>query len=375
MLAGRYTMLLSFILLLAAVHAAEAASPVSPTSEIVVKHSPESKYETRIKLADNELARLIAKGGLRRTSASLPATDVELIVYAAGTASEYAADEHGRLYDAELKQLLELPPGQRLRLGEAVRAARASHYGQLLPWDKARKLIPKRATLTVTDVESGLSFQAQNRAGARHVDAQPLTAADTAIMRRMYGGAWSWKRRAVIVSAGSYRLAASMHGMPHGGDGIPGNKFAGHFCIHFLGSRTHGSGLVDPEHRLMVYKAAGQLQQLFVAAEPETVVRTFIAAVSMEERQLAAAAFTEAGHRQLDFFFRLRRLDVLAGKRTARLQAQSDLFTATVPLEINVQQGRSRSSKLVFTFHLKRSAVYDPWKIELVTLVGREQPR
>lgn len=352
-----------------------SAQSAADATEIVVKYSPTSAYETRAPLLDAAITRGIVKDGQRRPAAPLPASDVTVIVSAAGARTAYTADEHGRLYDAARKQRLELPAPQRLRLAEAVRAARASHYGRLLPWDKVRKLIPKRSTLTITDVETGLAFKAQHRAGARHIDAQPLTAADTAVMKRMYGGSWSWKRRAVTVRYGGHTLAASMHGMPHGGDGIPGNKFAGHFCIHFMGSRTHGSGNIDPEHRMMVYKAAGQLQKLFDADGPQSVVHTFIAAVNMEERQIAAAAFAEADHPQLDFFFRLRRLDLLDTKGPVRLEAPSDLFSSAVTQEIQVRQNGGRSSKLMFTFHLKRTAVYDPWKIELITLVGREQPR
>jgi len=43
--------------------------------------------------------------------------------------------------------------------------------------------------------------------------------------------------------------AASMNGMPHGTTTISNNNFAGHFCIHFYGSKTHESNKVDPDHK------------------------------------------------------------------------------------------------------------------------------
>jgi hypothetical protein len=86
---------------------------------------------------------------------------------------------------------------------------------------------------------------------------QPLTAFDTAVMREIYGGRWSWARRPVLVEVGGHRLAASMNGMPHGAGSIGGNDFPGHFCIHFLLSEVHRSGRVDPQHLLAILAAAG----------------------------------------------------------------------------------------------------------------------
>ncbi|MCC3377949.1 hypothetical protein LKX83_33445, partial [Cohnella sp. REN36] len=71
-------------------------------------------------------------------------------------------------------------------------------------------------------------------AGKYHADVQPLTKADTKIMKQIYNGKWSWKRKAIVVKKDHHYYAASMQGMPHGGDGIPDNSFSGHFCIHFL---------------------------------------------------------------------------------------------------------------------------------------------
>ena len=51
------------------------------------------------------------------------------------------------------------------------------------------------------------------------------------------------------------RLAASMNCMPHGYDTIAGNDFKGQFCIHFIGSRTHSSSKVDPDHQKCIEEA------------------------------------------------------------------------------------------------------------------------
>ena len=153
-------------------------------------------------------------------------------------------------------------------LRSQVQTIRAKHYGELLTWEEASLVLPKYSSFTVLDVESGLSFEGQRRAGSHHADVQPLTKTDSATLKSIYGGKWSWDRRAVLVKLNGRTLAASMHGMPHGGDGIPGNDFNGHFCIHFLGSVTHGSRSVDPAHQVMVHRAAGLLPTTSASSRP-----------------------------------------------------------------------------------------------------------
>lgn len=117
-------------------------------------------------------------------------------------------------------------------------------------------IFPRGATAVVTDVKTGLSWQVYRSGGTNHADVQPKTAADTAVMNKAYGGAWSWNRRAIWVSIGGNKYAASMNGMPHGSGSIPDNGFNGHHCIHFTNSRTHGSNSVDENHQRMVAYAA-----------------------------------------------------------------------------------------------------------------------
>lgn len=108
---------------------------------------------------------------------------------------------------------------------------------------------------TVTDVDSGLSWQVKRSGGTNHADVQPLTAADTAKMKQAYGGKWSWTRHAIWVTIDGQRYAASMNGMPHGSGSIKDNNFDGHHCIHFLNSRTHTGNRLDAAHQAAVQKA------------------------------------------------------------------------------------------------------------------------
>lgn len=108
---------------------------------------------------------------------------------------------------------------------------------------------------TITDVNTGISWQEIRKGGTNHADVQPATAEDTAKLKKVYGGVWSWNRRAIWVTINGVTYAASMNGMPHGGDSIPDNDFNGHHCIHFTNSRTHSGNRLDADHQAMVQKA------------------------------------------------------------------------------------------------------------------------
>lgn len=129
---------------------------------------------------------------------------------------------------------------------------------EVLDWfaDKVTSVIPKNARFTIKDVKTGKTFEAVRWSGANHLDAEPRTANDTATMKSIYGGSWSWTRRPILVLYNGHVYAASMNGMPHGTTTISSNSFDGHFCIHFKNSMTHGSKKVDPDHQSAVTTAS-----------------------------------------------------------------------------------------------------------------------
>ena len=123
-----------------------------------------------------------------------------------------------------------------------------------LNWFKHPNTIPHHATFKVKDIKTGKVFTVKRWTGSNHADCEPATARDTSIMKSIFGH-WSWKRRAILVQYNGHVYAASMNGMPHGTGTIKNNGFDGHFCIHFTGSKTHGSGKVDSMHQSCVKTA------------------------------------------------------------------------------------------------------------------------
>jgi len=156
----------------------------------------------------------------------------------------------------------------------------ASNQNYLMPWfGEAENVFAIGKTATIYDIDSGKSFKVKRTYGHNHADCETLTAGDTKILKSIYGGQWSWSRRAIIVNVDGVKIAASMAAMPHAGsdkaeanayissrsggygagtnlDAIKGNNMDGVFDIHFYKSKTHGSNSVNEAHQNMVKKAA-----------------------------------------------------------------------------------------------------------------------
>lgn len=124
----------------------------------------------------------------------------------------------------------------------------------LVCWTQADEMLPRDTQAEVIDVETGQRFSIRRIYGTLHADSVPLTQADTDTLHALYGGTYSWDRRAILVKIGDRYYAASMNGMPHG-NGIEGNGYPGHFCIHFTGSLTHGGRRVCPLHQQKIQDA------------------------------------------------------------------------------------------------------------------------
>lgn len=110
---------------------------------------------------------------------------------------------------------------------------------QLMNWADAKNVVRIGAPISVYDVYSGLTYNIKSFSNGAHADVEPITTEDTAIMKRTYGGKWSWSPRPVWVTVGDTTIAAAINGMPHGGGINSNNGMQGQVCLHFLGSSVH----------------------------------------------------------------------------------------------------------------------------------------
>ncbi|TDG00112.1 hypothetical protein [Paenibacillus piri] len=350
-------------------HSALAAPEM--ITELSVKISPQSEFESRLTITNNQLFDRFDRKSKRTPAPFIPDTDTVVALKVNGNEVTYRLDREGMLYNEQTNERIELKPKVKAKLVQYAEYLRSVHYGQIVPWEEARALLPKKMKFKVVDIESGLSFNVQRRAGSQHADVQPLTKADTAVMKRIYNGKWSWKRKAILVQAGDRMLAASMHGMPHGGDGIPDNDFSGHFCIHFLGSTTHGSRKVDPEHQLMVFKAGGQLETYFARATPYEIVDAYFNSFSLDHSYLQNISFTNKRHMQLETLMRNPDEITKIRKKLKASKAKTDELTAVeIPVEVGITRKGLREERITVIFQMKRTSVTGPWKIDEIEMIS-----
>lgn len=188
-----------------------------------------------------------------------PGDDLPSIAERHGTTPEVIAAESGigvgdTLYAG---MSLRVPTTDPARAEPPLRAV-------AVPWSEVHKMWKPGTVAQVMDVRTGNIFYVMRNGGWAHADSEPVTAKDTAIMLSNYGGQWSWARRPIVVTINGIRIAASQNGMPHGGEILYNNNFPAHFCIHFLGSTTHGSSYTsngvptsDAAHQRAVQEAVG----------------------------------------------------------------------------------------------------------------------
>ena len=132
-----------------------------------------------------------------------------------------------------------------------------TYVTERLDWfAKGRSVFAGRPIIQIKDVKTGLVFKGKVLYGTNHLDVEPLTAADTAILLKINGGvSFSWHRRPMLVKHNGHVYAASIYSEPHGQQTITNNNFDGQFCLHFYGSKTHGTDEIKQDHQSAVAEA------------------------------------------------------------------------------------------------------------------------
>ncbi|MBS5678482.1 MAG: peptidoglycan-binding protein [Clostridiales bacterium] len=87
---------------------------------------------------------------------------------------------------------------------------------------------------TVYDFSTGYSWKLRIMTKDAHMDAEPATAEDTAIMLKAFGNKTTWNPKAVWVTFSDGKTyIGSTHDVPHSPQHLTSNNFAGHLCVHF----------------------------------------------------------------------------------------------------------------------------------------------
>ena len=108
---------------------------------------------------------------------------------------------------------------------------------------------------TIYDIDTGISLRIKRMGGHYHADVEPATAADTAKLKRVAGGHFSWGSEAVILKASGKYVACGINTMPHGDQTIYNNHYDGQFCLHMSDSMTHASSKENRHHQSSIDRA------------------------------------------------------------------------------------------------------------------------
>lgn len=152
---------------------------------------------------------------------------------------------------------------------------------ELISYKDALNILKEDTKAEVLDIETGITYNVKRVIGGFNTlaDVETLTLEDTNKLLETCGGKWNVKRRAVIITVGDKKMAASIAPFEHSGseekkygeiidnrsgstgtginlDSIRDNGMVGVVDIYFYNSLTPGVNRVDERHQEMVMKAS-----------------------------------------------------------------------------------------------------------------------
>lgn len=116
-------------------------------------------------------------------------------------------------------------------------------------------ILPNETEFEILDIKTESSFFVIRTGGKNHADIETINNTNTEILHEIFANDWSWERRPVLVKLNeNCYIPASLSGYPHGHSETE-NGACGHFCLHFKGSKTHGTNRPDSEHQKCIKSA------------------------------------------------------------------------------------------------------------------------
>jgi hypothetical protein len=350
-----------------------AGQPEKNTIILTVRAGQNAAFITELDFQSSVISRALNTAKQETVAAPSYMRDIDVFLLQNNKRTHFHLEPTGNLWNEAAAQRLVLSKEASNKLLQLADSLRRHHYGKMISWEAATHMVPKKSIFSVTDLETGLTFQVQRRAGKDHADVQPLTKEDTRIMKLIYRGHWSWKRKAVLVHSENEWIAASMNGMPHGGDGIPENGFSGHFCIHFYLSSTHKSDLPDLAHQIMVHKAAGNLKPLFDSASPLVLAKSFVEVMNHQDQELLEQVAEGIPKEKFAFFVKeMESLGSIREKKQPKQKGASDTddgefnesLAAEIKLPITIHKQNHAERNTDYRFIIKRESKQSPWRIQ-----------
>lgn len=132
-----------------------------------------------------------------------------------------------------------------------------TEFGEKAEWQTVKEELKIGYDFEIIDVNTSNSFKARRTGGENHAEIEPVTEADYEVYKTIFGGGYTWEKRAVIVVNGESRYAASLFGMPNANEVVANNGIEGSLDLYFSGSTSDFGGTYDVEHKNNILKAAG----------------------------------------------------------------------------------------------------------------------
>jgi|GEM_PF-5380357 len=151
---------------------------------------------------------------------------------------------------------------------------------EIIEYEEALSILKESVEAEILDIETGITYIVRRVTGGFNTiaDIETVSLEDTEKLLESVGGRWNIKRRAVIVTVGEFKIAASIAPFEHSGDeskpfgeiidnrsgstgtgvnldSIRENGMIGVVDLYFYNSLTPGVNRVDERHQEMVMKA------------------------------------------------------------------------------------------------------------------------
>lgn len=340
------------------------ANAVERKISFLVKSSSHSLFQSVLTVDSDQLIQSILTSKSLKKVSELPHSNNYILIEDDNGIRTLLVDEKGEVFDLYRKEKLQLPASTAKKIKTYFRVLEGKHFGRLTDWEEVDKRIPKYSIFKITDLETGSSFYAQRRAGKNHADVQPLTKHDTRIMKEIYGGEWSWNRRAILVHVNEHTFAASMHGMPHGG-GALANGFPGHFCIHFKGSVTHRTKKSELAHQAMINKAGGLLNQFVSQLTAQEVIELFFISLNQRDLDLLRLIF-DGDIRALET--KMKQIESVRVLNEDPIPTVNEMLVFEMPIAYRIKEKEKAEIGKTYVFKVTRDAPTSRWRLHDVPL-------
>lgn len=182
---ARLLAILSILLLTAVIAPPVHGAPKPEGSKVILTvRYGHDELASSLGIESVSIAHALTKAKREPASGVIGLPDVAVSLVNGQKESIYRLEPTGMLWDPAAQQRLVPDAATAHKLVAYANQLRSNHYGAMIEWSDVRKLVPLKQIFTITDMGTGMSFRVQRRAGSDHADVQPISKADSHMMKK-----------------------------------------------------------------------------------------------------------------------------------------------------------------------------------------------